>query len=382
MKILVVGLAVAAAVVAGSGCKQGDATPKSTQPGLVDGRVVFPPGSEQLKSFTAQEVKAAGPRKLQLTGRLVWDEGRTVRMFSAFGGRVTRILVRAGDTVTKGQTLAILASPDFGQAQADARKAKSDFALAQKNLARVRDLYAAGVAPRKDLSSSEADYARAEAELTRATEKVKLYGGNGDSVDQNLALASPIGGVVVERNINPGQELRPDLQLANSPAMFVITDPSHLWVQLDATESQIASLRRGQIVQLRTDAWPGETFTATIEAVSDFIDPATRTVKVRGSLDNRKRKLKGEMFVTAELDAPAIAKLQVPEKAVLSADGRNYVFIEEAPGRYARAEVTLDGVHDGVAGVMSGVELGQKVVVDGNLFLYRLHRQLAVGAAD
>jgi hypothetical protein len=88
------------------------------------------------------------------------------------------------------------------------------------------------------------------------------------------------------------------------------------------------------------------------------------------------------MFVTAGIEAAPTAKLQVPEKAVLAAGGRNYVFVEEAPGRYAQVEVRLDGVHDGVAGIMAGVELGQRVVVDGNLFLYRLHRQLASGAAD
>jgi cobalt-zinc-cadmium efflux system membrane fusion protein len=232
------------------------------------------------------------------------------------------------------------------------------------------------------LSAAEADHARAEAELSRATAKVRLYGGGGDSVDQNLTLASPIGGVVVERNINPGQELRPDLQLANSPAMFVITDPSRLWVQLDATEGQLGALHRGESIKLRSAAWPGETFGATVEAVADFIDPATRTVKIRGSLDNRERKLKGEMFVTADLETQSKASLQVPEKAVLAAGGRNYVFIEEAPGHYARAEIKLDGVHDGVAGVVDGLTLGQKVVVDGNLFLYRLYRQLASGTSD
>jgi cobalt-zinc-cadmium efflux system membrane fusion protein len=295
---------------------------------------------------------------------------------------VIHIEVKAGDPVRQGQALAVLASPDFGQAQADARRAQSDFALAEKSLRRVQELYAAGVAPRKDLSAAEADHARAEAELSRATAKVRLYGGAGDSVDQNLTLASPIGGVVVERNINPGQELRPDLQLANSPAMFVITDPSRLWVQLDATEGQLGALHRGESIKLRSAAWPGETFGATVEAVADFIDPATRTVKIRGSLDNRERKLKGEMFVTADLETRSNASLQVPEKAVLAAGGRNYVFIEEAPGHYARAEIKLDGVHDGVAGVVDGLTLGQKVVVDGNLFLYRLYRQLASGTSD
>jgi membrane fusion protein, heavy metal efflux system len=376
LAVVVLGMTLLAA------CREGDATQSSPQLRLENGRIVFPAGSQQLASFTTDSAKAAEPLDMSLTGRLVWDEGRTVRLYPAFGGRVIRIGVKTGDAVKQGQTLAVLASPDFGQAQADARRAQSDFALAEKSLKRVQELYAAGVAPRKDLSAAEADHARAEAELARATGKVKLYGDVGDSIDQNLALASPIAGVVVERNINPGQELRPDLQLANSPAMFVITDPSRLWVQLDATESQIGALRRGETVALRSTAWPGETFEAKVEAISDFIDPATRTIKIRGSLDNRQRKLKGEMFVTAALQTPSRASLQVPEKAVLAAGGKNYVFVEEAPGRYARAEIKLDGVHDGVAGVIDGLSLGQKVVVDGNLFLYRLYRQLASGASD
>ncbi|HTQ73361.1 MAG TPA: efflux RND transporter periplasmic adaptor subunit [Burkholderiales bacterium] len=376
-------LAIALAAAPISGCGNGDAKQDIARPRLENGQIVFPESSPQVGLFVTDTVKESGPQRLRLTGRLVWDENRTVRLYPPFAGRVLQILVRVGERVSKDQPLATLASPDFGQAQADASRARSDFALAEKNRKRVQELYAGGVAPRKDLSAAEADYARAEAELARAMAKVKLYGSAGESVDQNLSLASPIAGVVVERNINPGQELRPDLQLANSPAMFVITDPSHLWVQLDAAEAQLGVLRRGQTVTLHTTAWPSDGFAATIDAIYDFIDPATRTIKVRGSVDNRERKLKGEMFVTAEIMAPSrAAAVQVPEKAVLSAGGNNYVFIQEAPGRYARAEVKLDGVQDGVAGVTGGLALGQNVVVEGNLFLFRLYRQLAMGASD
>jgi cobalt-zinc-cadmium efflux system membrane fusion protein len=325
-------------------------------------------------------VKASGPLQLRLTGRLVWDENRTVRMYPPFAGRVVQILVKVGERVAKGQTLAKLASPDFGQAQADARRAQSDFALAEKNLNRLRELNAAGVSSRKDLAAAEADYARADAERARAMAKVNLYGAGDDSVDQTFSLASPIDGVIVERNINPGQELRTDLQLANTPAMFVITDPTRLWVQLDAAENQLAALRSGKKIALRTAAWPDEIFSATLDNISDFIDPATRTVKVRGTVENRERKLKGEMFVTAELEEAATADLQVPERALLLAGGSYFVFVEEKPGRYSRQEVKVDAVRDGVASVSSGVKLGQKVVIEGNLFLHRVHRQLSGGA--
>jgi membrane fusion protein, heavy metal efflux system len=378
-RIRLLALALAVAALAWS-CGDGDAKPDIARPRLENGQVVFPEGSAQVSSFATEPVRERGLVRVRLTGRLVWDENRTVRLYPAFAGRVLQILVKTGEHVSRGEALAKLASPDFGQTQADARRAQSDFALAEKNLNRLRELNAAGVSSRKDLAAAEADYARADAELARATGKIKLYGAATDSVDQNFSLASPIDGVIVERNINPGQELRPDLQLSNSPAMFVITDPTRLWVQLDATEGQLASLRPGKKVQLRSSAWPDQTFTATLENVSDFIDPVTRTVKVRGSVENRERKLKGEMFVTAELDETPRAALQIPEKALLLVGDSYYVFVEEKPGRYARQEVKVDAVQDGTANVASGVQLGQKVVVEGNLFLHRLHRQLSGGA--
>jgi len=118
-----------------------------------------------------------------------------------------------------------------------------------------------------------------------------------------------------------------------------------------------------------------------VETISDFIDSASRTVKVRGTVINRDRKLKGEMFVSAELVDAARAGLQVSERALVLSGGRYYVFVEESPGRFARSEVKIEGVRDGIAGVVSGVDLGQKVVVEGTLLLHRLYRQLAGGAA-
>jgi membrane fusion protein, heavy metal efflux system len=87
------------------------------------------------------------------------------------------------------------------------------------------------------------------------------------------------------------------------------------------------------------------------------------------------------MFVSAEIEGAPRTQVQVLEKAVVQANGHTYVFLEEAPGRYARVEVQLDGVHDGTAGVVSGLSRGQKVVVEGNLFLNRLYHQLSGDAA-
>jgi len=364
---------VAAALLAGCA----DRSEKvEVRPKLENGKVVFPQGSPQLAAFSTELVKAGDPHRLSLTGRLAWDEERTVRLFPAYPGRVVRILVKPGEAVRAGQQLAELASPEFGQAQGDASRAQADFSLATKNLARLRELDANGVVARKEVHSAEAEYARAESELARARARVRLQGKEGDAVDQRFPLRSPIAGTVVERNINPGQELRQDLQLANAPAMFVITDPTRLWVLLDATELDLAHLRSGMSVSIRASAYPESTFQARIDAIADFVDPTTRTVKVRGSLANPDRRLKGEMFVTAELQSDARAAAQVSSKAVHLVGEKHFAFLEEAPGRYARVEVKVDHEHAGMLGIASGLSPGQRVVIEGGLFLERIHRQL------
>jgi cobalt-zinc-cadmium efflux system membrane fusion protein len=365
------------AAVLAAGCDKADKKPEAVRAKLEGNKVVFPPGAPQLATIKSEAAQAGKPATLRISGRLVWDEGKTVRVFPPFSGRVVRILANPGDAVTPGQALAVLASPEFGQTQADARRAASDFALTEKNLTRLRELHANNVAPRKDLQTAEADYARAESELQRAQKKISLYGGNEAAVDQSFALKSPIAGTVVERNINPGQELRSDLVLANAPAMFVITDPGRLWVQLDASEADLPQLKRGQTLRLRSSAYPEQSFAAKVDVVSDFIDPLTRVIKVRGSVDNGERKLKGEMFVTAEIDTGVKPGVQVPAKAVFLAGDKYFAFTEDAPGSYTRVEVKTGGSADGSIGVVAGLAPGQKVVVEGSLLLQRLSTELA-----
>lgn len=354
------------------GCEAAGEKESPGRPRVDGDRVVFPQESPQLGAILTEAAKPAGVSLLRLPGRLAWDEDRTVRIFPAFAGRVVKIFVKPGDAVASGQMLARLASPDFGQAQADARKAASDFAFAEKNLARVRELAEGGVAPQRELQAAESEHLRSQAELARASGRVRLYGDAAQSIDSSFALKSPIAGTVVERNINPGQELRPDLMLGNGPPMFVITDPSRLWVFLDATERDLPYLKSGETVALHSDAYSGETFPARIEAISHFVDPQTRTIKVRGALSNPRDELKGEMFVTAELaSAPAVGVV-VPVKAVFLQGSRHFVFVEEERGRYAREEVQLGTESGGTLVVTNGLRDGQRVVVDGNLFLQQI----------
>ena len=344
------------------------------KPVVTGTRITFAADSKQLTALGVSSVVELEATGIELTGRLVWDENRTVRIYPPFGGRVTRIAAQPGDRVKAGQALAYLASPDFGQAQADAGKAQADIALAEKNLARIRELHDNGVAPRKDLSQAEAEHARARSELARAQGRVRLYGG-GTGIDQTLALKSPIAGTVVERNLNPGQELRSDQ--GGAPALFVVTDPVRLWAQIDAHENDLPLLQKGALFKFKVPSYSDEIFEARLEAVADFVDPQTRVIRARGAVVNTDRRLKGEMLVTAVFEPKGRPGVGVPARAVIFTQDGNYAFVERAKGSFERVRVMTGAERGGQLAVTSGLAAGQKVVTEGALLLQQVFRSVA-----
>ncbi|HET7197608.1 MAG TPA: efflux RND transporter periplasmic adaptor subunit [Burkholderiales bacterium] len=361
-------LALSLAALCSCGGKPPPDAPQATIQG--EDTVVFAPGSAQLAQIVAAPVQPRREMSARFNGRLVWNEDRTVRVFAPFGGRVMSIAVRPGDRVKAGDTLAVLAAPELGAAQAEARKAEQDYALAEKNLARVRELYDAGVAPAKDFQAAQADRARTEAELQRTREKLKLYGKtrSGEmSVDQTLHLKSAIAGVVVERNLNPGQEVRPDSQ--GDKGLFVVSDPSRLWFLLDVAEKDIGLVKPGEPVMLSATSLGEQRVAGRIVHVAEQVDPQTRTVKVRGTVDAADPRLKAEMYVVAELRLPVQGGFVVAPSAVFLRGERHYVFVDAGGGRFERRAVEAGALTSEGLVVLHGIGAGDKVVVDGGLLL-------------
>jgi cobalt-zinc-cadmium efflux system membrane fusion protein len=361
-------LLIAAAVLAG--CNEPPPKVVTPQPRVEGQAVIFPAGSPQTAVLLSEKVEPRREALLRFNGRLVWDEDRTVRVFSPLAGRVQSIAARLGDPVRAGQTLAVVAAPELGMAQSEARKAEQDDLLAQKNLARVAELLQAGVAPAKDLQAAQAEAERAAAERARTQARLKGYGAGGREVDQRFALASPIAGVVVERNVNPGQEVRPDAQ--SDKGLFVVSDPTRLWFVLDVAEADIGVVKAGAGVQIAAGTLGEERIAGTVTHVADFVDPQTRTVKVRGTVENPGRRVKAEMFVVAELKVPSTRGFLVPTKAVYLRGEQNYVFVDAGEGRYVRKPVKLGPTANGHQVVLEGLAAGESVVYEGSLLLERL----------
>src|SRR5262249_13146268 len=156
---------------------------------------------------------------------------------------------------------------------------------AERALSRARELTEHGAAPAKDLEAAEADFESATAEKERTSARLAIYSAGEASTGNGFLLPSPLDGTVVEKNVSLGQEVRPDQMLANMPQytapLFVITDPGRLWLQIDATETELPRFQPGAEFTFTTRAFDGQTFTGRVETVSEFLDPTTRTIKIR-----------------------------------------------------------------------------------------------------
>ena len=327
----------------------------------------YPAEHPQLKLLVTEAAKEARSFDVELPARLVWNEERTQRVYPAFAGRVSRIVADVGQRVGAGQVLAELASPEFGAAQADTSRAQADAQLAKQAVQRQRELFEAGVVARKDLEQAEADAARSQAEVARAQARTHLYGSSA-GVNQMLGLRSEMAGTVVERNLNPGQELRADT--ANTP-VFVVTDPSSLWVQIDAQEADLRDLRPGAKVQLMVPVLADTPFEASISAVTDQIDPTTRTIKIRATVANPKRLLKSEMLAKVRYARAVGNSVEVPASAVFLRDKEHYVFVQSATGTFEPRDVKV--LYEGAQKVLlsEGLKGGEQVVVQNGLLLAR-----------
>ncbi len=359
-----------------AGCRAKDTADAPPDPAVHGDAIRFPQNAPQLASLVVHPAGVEQSATTRLFGRLTWDDDVTVRVFTPFGGRVRRVLVDVGQPIARGTPLAEVESADFAEAQAEARTSESDERLASSNLARLRELYEHGAAPRKEVEAAEAEVERAVSQRARARARLTAYGASCDSVDGVFVLRSPIAGVLVQRSVTPGQEVRPDQMLANArelfAPLFVVSDPSRLWIVIDTPEDQLGCLGAGTPLRLASSAFPGRDFAGRVECVSGAVDPDTHTLTARGLVDNRSRLLKAEMFVGVDVRAPSARQVVVPAQAVILKGDRHFVFVEESPGSFKRREVQVGAEHDSRVLVSTGVRPGELVVTDGGILLQQL----------
>ena len=277
-------------------------------------------------------------------------------------GRVTQVLADIGQAVKAGQALAYLDAPDLGQARADLLTAQAESTRKAREMARSHMLFDGGAISRRDLEGAQADAAGAGAELERARLRLRNLGsGAGDA----LALTSSVSGYVIDRQINPGQQVG-----AGQTPLYTVSNPRTLWLFLDVPEASSSRARIGEAVEFDVPAWPGRRFTGKITQIGLAVDPATRRVQVRAEVGNPDLALKPEMYARARLVTDDGRRaIKVPNAAIFESGMKNYIFRVEAPGRFRRVPVEVGERGDSFSYVTSGIRDGERIVGEGALLL-------------
>ena len=325
------------------------------------------PKSPRLDFIKVEVVKESdGAGKITLSGRVTFDEDHTQRVASPIDGRALSILVKLGDRVRAGQPLIELSSPQVGLIQADAQKALSDLSVAEKGSDRVHKLQAIGAASEKDVAQTEGDFKKAKSDYARAEAQLKSMGISASDPAVNVALRAQIPGVVVDRTVLVGQELRSD----GAAPLLTISSLDTMWVLADAYEQDLGLVTQGAKVIIRVPAYPSETFAGKVGHIGEVVDPNTRTVKVRCIVDNPGHRLKAEMFAKIDIETPRGAKLiAVPSKAVLN-DGDKAMVIVATEGNIFRTRTVQVGPEiDDTIRIVAGLVPGEKIVTSGAIFM-------------
>lgn len=320
-------------------------------------------------------------RELSVVGTVSFDEDRIAVVGPRLAGRVVRLTVRPGDPVKKGDVLAEIESVELARAGADYLGAVARARAAEANARRERELAARNVSAARDREAAEAE-AEALGAQADAAEQLLLALGvareelpkrGGDRPLSRYALRSPIDGVVVQRDAEPGEAVD------GGRAIFRIADLSHVRVVLDVFERDLAWVKPGLVAEIATEAYKDLKPRATVLRIDPQIDRETRTAKVYLDVDNPGALLLPGKFVTARLKANGAAagngasgpgSVVVPRDALQSIDGRTVLFVKLPDGSFEAREVALGatGSHD--VEVAAGVAAGEEVAT-ANAFLLK-----------
>ncbi|MBV8169344.1 MAG: efflux RND transporter periplasmic adaptor subunit [Alphaproteobacteria bacterium] len=322
-------------------------------------------------------------------GQIALNEDLTTPIFAPYAGRVTTLLVRPGDQVKHGDVLFEIDSPDLVQAESTLitaastlQKTRSQLDLANRSVARQRDLFNVKAVAQKELEQAQADQRGAESDfrgasgaLAAARDALRLFGKTDAEIkriederrtDPIMPVRAPIGGTVVTRKAGPGQYVQP----SNTDPVVTIADLSRIWMVANVPELDVPFIHLDDEVEVKVAAYPNEVFRARITNIGAVVDPNTRRVTVRSEIEPKGFALKPQMFATFRIvtntGTPSPA---VPSSAVLRDGDKASVWVEIEPRKFTPRKIERGMEQNGMTQVTSGLKPGDVVVTEGAVFL-------------
>jgi cobalt-zinc-cadmium efflux system membrane fusion protein len=301
------------------------------------------------------------------------NENELAEVTTLIRGRVVKVHVDVGQDVKKDTLLALLHSTDLGVAEGAYLKAAARLHEAELAYERARDLHEHKAVSLAEVQRREAEMKTARAEARETRNRLELLGVPKQEIERldhehtikaDVPLRAPFDGRVIMRNITRGEVVE------TNQKFFTVADLSDVWVVGNVPEKDVQFIRKEQKVDVVVPAYPHAIFPGTITYISDVLDPATRTMRLRVTVANPDRLLKPEMFATVRVyAAPTPDALTVPLMAVQNGPAGKILFVRRSAHEFDVRTVTLGSEQGEVVTVLEGVREGEEVVTKGSFVL-------------
>jgi membrane fusion protein, heavy metal efflux system len=346
-----------------------------------------------VKSATVERRPLETP--VPLTGEVRFAERKVTHLSPRAEGVIRKVLVALGEKVTAGQPLLEMESAGLGEAESSYLESEATLRLARKALDRQAALREEGISSEKEFLAARQEAESAGIKAQAAGDRLRRLGLGPAEIDGlgkagpagaqgRLVLRAPAAGTILDMHAVPGEAARPDQNL------FTIGDLSQMWVWADVYEGQVRQVlaheHHGDMrASVTAKAFPGEVFPATVDFVAPSMDEKTRTLKIRVGVPNPRGKLRAGMFVNVELYLPSGPDaLVVPRAALLSDEGRSFVFVRHHGDYWIRRPVETGRSSGGQVEITRGLAGGETVATEGCFLLKSdvLRSKMGAGCAD
>lgn len=303
-----------------------------------------------------------------LPGKLVVNTDQQAQISPNFSGYIEQVNVALGQSVQKGQTLAVLIVPELIDQQANLRMAQVNLDLARKDYQREQQLWSQGISAKQDYQRAENAYRQAQITVQSSQARLNALGASGNNNGRFL-IKAPISGVISKKDIVVGE----NVQLADQ--LFVIENLKDLWLEFNLPNTSNIQLQVGQILNFKTNG-SDQNYQAKVQTLNSQADLQTGRLQVRAKVTTQADVLRPNVLVNVFVtDAQAKTALRVQKKALQQVEGKPVVFVIESEEKglvHLKAQPIEVGVssQDGQwLEVISGLTEGQKYIADGSFLL-------------
>jgi len=353
----------------------------ANQPAAITGdqKLILTPEQTQgagLKIETVGERPTTDASGQMATGVVQANSYKETPVVSLVGGIVRSVRGELGQSLKRGQTVAVVFSNELADAESRYLAATAALDEHHRHHMRTMKLVEIGAASRQELEEASSKYREAESNVANLRQKLMLLGMSSPRIDalnstsqigSEVTVPSPSSGTITSRSVNPGQVIEANRELMR------VTDLSTVWVVAQLYEKDLATIRVGSGANITSDAYPGRVFRGRISYVDPKIDPATRTAQVRIELRNPGQALKIGMYVNVAFGALGIAERTtavIPKGAAQSIGNQQFVFVAtDKPNEFLLRAVRLGTESNGTYPVLEGLNVGERVVTEGSFML-------------